>query len=109
MNPTTADTVTPLITNRPFDVKVMANGHDITDKTPVVSVQYNTDGSGSRLLRNGQSVTGTWRFLNPQHTQIEVQGPEGSSRWVILELNDRIYRKANMDTGVEFIHTPRAQ
>jgi hypothetical protein len=36
-----------------------------------------------------------------------VHGPEGTSRWVIIEINERIYRKANMDTGVEFVHLPR--
>jgi hypothetical protein len=98
---------TSLITARPFDVKVMANGADVTSRTPVVSVKYNADGSGTRTLRDGKTIDGQWKFLNAAQTQIEVQGPEGTSRWVIIELNERIYRKANMDTGVEFVHLPR--
>lgn len=105
----TAMDKTTLITRQPFDVKIMANGRDVTATTPVVFVKYNADGSGTRTLKDGQTVSGSWRFINPQQTQIEVTGPEGNSRWVIIELGERIYRKANMDTGVEFIHLPRAQ
>jgi len=89
------------ITRRAFAVKIVANGRDITSTSPLASVKYNADGSGSRTLKNGQQVEGRWRFLNPEQTQIEVQGPEGTSRWVIIE-----HRKANIDTGVEFIHLP---
>lgn len=96
-----------LITGRAFDVRILANGRDVTAASPVASVRYNADGSGTRTLRDGTQVTGQWRFLNPQQTQIEVQGPEGVSRWVILELSDSVYRKANLETGVEFIHRPQ--
>jgi hypothetical protein len=100
---------THLITSRPFDVKVMANGVDVTSRSPVISVKYNADGSGTRTLREGKTIDGQWKFLNAAQTQIEVQGPEGASRWVIIELNERIYRKANIDTGVEFVHLPTPQ
>lgn len=99
----------PLITRQPFDVKIFANGRDVTATSPVAFVKYNADGSGTRTLKNGQVVSGSWRFINPQQTQIEVQGPEGLSRWVIIELSEAVYRKANMDTGVEFVHLPRPQ
>jgi hypothetical protein len=97
-----------MITSKTYSVKILANGLDVSATSPVVSVKYNEDGSGSRFLRDGKSITGQWRFLNPQQTQIEVTGPEGISRWVIVELTDKIYRKVNMDTGVEFIHLPKA-
>jgi len=87
----------------------VANGRDVTATSPVAFVKYNADGSGTRTLKNGQIVSGSWRFINPQQTQSEVDGPEGISRWVIIELSETIYRKANMDTGVEFIHLPRSQ
>lgn len=96
-----------LISRQPFDVKVVANGRDVTATSPVAFVKYNADGSGTRTLKSGQIVSGSWRFINPQQTQIEVNGPEGLSRWVIIELSETVYRKANMDTGVEFIHLPR--
>lgn len=98
-----------LFTQRPFDVQVLANGIDITAKTPVVGVFYDADGTGTRTLRDGRATSGRWRFLNPEQTQIEVVGPEGMSRWVIVELNEAVYRKVNIDTGVEFIHRPRAK
>jgi hypothetical protein len=100
---------TALITTRPFDVKIVANGFDVSAKSPVVSVKYNADGSGTRSLRDGGQIVGRWQFMNPEQTKIEVQGPEGTSRWIIVELNERIYRKVNLDTGVEFIHVPKAQ
>jgi len=97
---------TALITAQPFDVRILANGRDISDKSPVVQVRYHADGSGSRTLRDGSVVSGRWQFLNPQQTQIQVDGPEGRSRWVVVELSDRLYRKVDIDTGVEFIHLP---
>ncbi len=100
---------TTLITARAYDVRIIANGVDITDKSPVASVKYDADGTGSRMLRNGSRVAGTWRFTNPEQTKIEVHGPEGTSRWIIVELSDRLYRKVNVDTGIEFIHVPKAQ
>jgi hypothetical protein len=98
---------TALITRQAFDVKIVANGIDVTEKSPIKSVKYNSDGTGSRTLRDGSVVTGRWHFINPEQTQVEVVGPEGTSRWVIVELNEHIYRKVNMDTGVEFIHLPK--
>lgn len=98
-----------LITRQPFDVRIMANGRDVSATSPVVVVQYHADGTGIRTLRNGDVVGGRWRFINPQQTQIEVEGPEGTSRWVIIELSESVYRKANLDSGVEFIHVPRPQ
>lgn len=98
---------TALITTHSFNVRIIANGRDVTDKSPVDSVKYNADGSGTRTLRDGRTVLGQWQFINPEQTQIEVSGPEGKSRWVIIELSDKVYRKANIDTGVEFIHVPR--
>jgi hypothetical protein len=97
-----------LITRQAFDVQIVADGLDISSRSPIATVQYGSDGSGTRTLRDGRTVAGRWRFLNPEQTQIEVQGPEGVSRWVIVELNDRVYRKVNVDTGVEFIHRPQA-
>ena len=98
-----------LITAQPFEVRILANGRDISDKSPVVQVRYHADGSGSRTLRDGSVVSGHWQFLNPQQTQVQVDGPEGRSRWVVVELTDRLYRKVDIDTGVEFIHVPQAR
>ena len=100
---------TNLITAQPFDVRILSNGRDISEKSPIVRVQYHADGSGSRTLRDGSVVAGRWQFLNPQQTQIEVNGPEGTSRWVVVELSDRIYRKVDIDTGVEFLHLPQGR
>lgn len=97
-----------LITRQAFDVQIVANGVDITPRSPVVGVRYDADGSGTRTLRDGSTVAGRWRFVNPEQTQIEVVGPEGPSRWVIVELGEHVYRKVNIDSGVEFIHRPRA-
>jgi hypothetical protein len=100
---------TSLITARDYDVRMMLNGADITAKTPIVAVKYNADGTGERTLRDGKVVTGSWRFINTQQTQIEVQGPDGTSRWVIVELSPTMYRKVNIDSGVEFIHLPKTK
>lgn len=97
------------ITRHPYDVQVLANGVDISARQPLVEVRYAADGTGTRRLRDGRVVTGSWRFLNAAKTQMEVVGPEGPSRWVLVELNERVYRKVNLDTGVELVHRPQAQ
>jgi hypothetical protein len=97
---------TEAIARQSYSVQLFANGQDVTAGFPIASVKYNADGTGSRKLKNGQVVNGSWKFMNPQQTQVEVNGPDGTSRWVIVEFNERIYRKVNMDTGVEFIHRP---
>jgi hypothetical protein len=96
------------LTRQPFTVSLFANGQDITAASPIAQVQYHADGRGTRTLRDGRVVEGHWRFLNDTQTQVEVIGPEGSSRWVIVELKDSLYRKVNIDTGVEFIQRPVA-
>lgn len=99
-----------IVTAQPYAVRILANGADVSARSPIAVVRYNPDGSGWRRLRDGSVQTaGQWRFLNPARTQIEVAAPEGVSRWVIVELNERIYRKVNIDTGVEFIQTPVAE
>ena len=96
-----------LITDRPFDVHILANGHDVTSRSPIASVVYRRDGTGTRTLHDGRTVEGRWRFVDAAQLQIEVEGPEGPSRWVVVELSDVVYRKVNLDTGVEFIHRPK--
>lgn len=95
---------TGLITRHPFRVKVFANGQDISASLPLVSVRYHADGSGTRTLRDGRSVAGRWRFVDEAQNQVEVDGPEGVSRWVITELGEHRYRKTNIATGMEFVH-----
>lgn len=97
---------TETLTRQPFTVTLLANGQDVTTASPIAQVQYRRDGTGIRTLRDGRVVEGRWRFLNDSQTQVEVTGPEGSSRWVIVELKESLYRKVNIDTGVEFIQRP---
>lgn len=96
-----------LITDRSFDIRIPANGHDVTSRSPIASVVYRRDGTGTRTLHDGQIVDGRWRFVDKAQLQIEVEGPEGLSRWVVVELSDAVYRKVNLVTGVEFIHRPQ--
>lgn len=95
-----------LITERPFDVRILANGRDVSAHSPVQRVIYNADGTGTRTLRDGRTVEGRWRFLDEAGLQIEVEGPEGVSRWIVVELGNQLYRKVNVETGMEFIHQP---
>ena len=95
-----------LITDRPFDIRILANGRDVSAQSPIASVVYRGDGSGTRTLRDGRIVEGRWRFVDDAGTRIDVEGPEGLSRWVVVELGEAVYRKVNVDTGVEFIHHP---
>jgi hypothetical protein len=97
-----------ILTRQPFTVTLLANGEDVTAASPIEQVHYHRDGTGVRTLRDGRVVQGHWRFLNDSKTQVEVIGPEGTSRWVIVELKEGLYRKVNIDTGVEFIQRPVA-
>ena len=98
-----------LLTANAYTIEVQRNGVDISANFPVVSVKYGADGSDLRTLRDGSKVPLTWRFLNKEQTQLETvaPGPEGTQRWVVLELTDKVFRKANIDTGLVVIHTPK--
>jgi len=95
-----------LMTRQPFRVQAVLNGHDAADGNPLVQVQYEPDGNCIRVLRDGSLVRGRWRFANSQQTQVEVEGPEGPTRWVIIQLDEHVYRRADIDTGLELIHRP---
>jgi hypothetical protein len=95
-----------LITTSTYDVRILANGQDVTERSPLATVKYDIDGSGSRTLKDGQVLRGTWRFIDSAQRQVEVRGPEGLSRWVIVELSEKCYRKVNIETGLEFVHHP---
>lgn len=95
-----------LITQHPFSVRAQSNGVDITASLGLESVTYRPDGTGTRQLVNGARVSGHWRFLDDAERRIEVEGPEGTSQWIIVELTPEVYRKVNLATGVELIHVP---
>jgi len=95
-----------LIAQYPRTAKVLKNGQDISASLGVEAIKYNADGTAWRKFQDGTVESGTWRFLNPEQTQIEVEMPKGTTRWVILELHDDVYRKANIENGVEFIYSP---
>jgi hypothetical protein len=103
----TAVDKTALLTASSYAISVQRNGVDISANTPVASVKYGSDGSDVRTLKDGKQVPLTWRFINPAQTQLETVAPgaEGTQRWVVLELTDKVFRKANMETGLVVIHT----
>lgn len=109
MLPSSVDEIARLVTAQPFTVRILAGGVDVTARSPVALVRYLPDGTGWRRLHDGRTVPGHWRFLDETRTLIEVSGPEGLSRWLIVELDAHIYRKIDLETGVEFIHTPAAE
>lgn len=49
--------------------------------------KYNTDGTVSEINQNGQSVPGTWKFLN-NDTQIQVINSVGTFTSTIISLNE---------------------
>lgn len=103
----TAVDKTALLTANTYAIAVQRNGVDISANFPVASVKYGADGSDIRTLKDGKQVPLTWRFINPAQTQLETVAPgaEGTQRWVVLELTDKVFRKANMETGLVVIHT----
>jgi hypothetical protein len=102
----TAVDKTSLLTSHPYAIAVQRNGVDISANFPVASVKYGADGSDVRTLKDGSQVPLTWRFINKEQTQLETVAPgaEGTQRWVVLELTDKVFRKANIDTGLVVIH-----
>jgi hypothetical protein len=105
----TAVDKTTLLTANPYAIAVQRNGVDISANFPVASVKYGADGSDIRTLKDGGKVPLTWRFINKEQTQIETvaPGPEGTQRWVVLELTEKVFRKANIDTGLVVVHTAK--
>jgi hypothetical protein len=98
---------TQVISSQPRHVKILENGVDVSAKFGIDQVQYNADGSAWRTFTNGRRETGTWRFLNPEQSQMEVViPPRPATRWLILELHGDVFRKANLANGMEFIYLP---
>lgn len=97
-----------LITRRPFKVQALLNGRDVSASAPFVQAQYEPDGNCIRVTRNGSLVRARWRFANAQQTQVELEGPEGPTRWVIIQIDEHIYRKVDIDSGIEHIQRPVA-
>jgi len=97
---------TVLLTSNSYAIAVQRNGVDISANFPVASVKYGADGFDIRTLKDGSKVPLTWRFINKEQTQLETvaPGPEGTQRWVVLELTDKVFRKANIDTGLVVVH-----
>ena len=96
-----------LITQYPFSVQVLANGQDISAKFGIKTAQYNPDGSGTRELLDGQIIGGTWKFLNPEKTEVEVLALGQTSQWRIVELSETIYRKVLLNNpSIEFVQKP---
>jgi hypothetical protein len=87
-------------------VKALRNGEDITASLGVNTVKYEADGTAWRKLTGGSVERGSWRFINKEQTQLEITTKAGKTRWLILELHGDVFRKANIDTGVEFIYSP---
>ena len=96
-----------LITTYPFSVQVLAQGQDITPKFGIKTAKYNADGSGTRELLDGKLISGTWKFLNPEKTEVEVSALGQTTQWQIVELNEAIYRKVLISNpSIEFIQKP---
>ncbi len=96
-----------LITAQPFSVRVLASGQDITAKFGIKTAKYNADGTGTRELLDGQRIDGTWKFLNPEKTEVEVSALGQATQWRIVELNENVYRKVLLSNpAVEFVQTP---
>ena len=96
-----------LITQYPFSVQVLANGQDISAQFGIKTAQYNPDGSGIRELLDGQLITGTWQFLNPEKTEVEVSALGQTTQWRIVELTETIYRKVlRSNPSIEFVQKP---
>lgn len=96
---------TQIISSHPRHLRILSNGTDVSAKFGVDTVKYNADGTAWRTFQDGRKEAGTWRFLDAQQVQLEVSLPQGSTRWLILELHGDVFRKANLDNGVEFIYT----
>ena len=97
---------TQLISSQPRHLKILRNGTDISAQLGVDTVKYNADGTTWGKFKDGRIENGTWHFLNKEQTQIEVTLPRGTTRWLIIELHDDVFRKANLDSGAEFIYSP---
>jgi hypothetical protein len=101
------DKVKALITATPYTMKAMKDGADISERWPVKAIRYMTDGTATSTLADGREIKSTWT-LDAQAQQLTINTPGvGESRWAILEVTPKVFRKRNVDNGVEAIQTPR--
>jgi len=99
---------TAFMTTTPLEARIVANGRDASDRSPVVAARCEPGGTGRRALRHGAGVRGRWRFPIIPQTRIDGEGPEGAPRRVIAGLGTQGCRKIGIDAGVEFVHQPRS-
>jgi hypothetical protein len=99
--------VKALITATPYTVKAMKDGADISESWPVKAIRYAQDGTATSTLADGREIKSTWT-LDVQGQQLTLNTPGvGKSQWTILELTPKVFRKRNLENGVESIQTPR--
>jgi len=73
----------------------------------VNSTKFNSDGTETEINQNGQTVNGTWQFLNNE-TQTKTTNPVGTFTSTIITLTENSYiwydATANNGTYAKMIH-----
>jgi hypothetical protein len=101
------DKVKAVITAAPYAMKAMKDGTDISERWPVKAIRYAQDGTAVSTLADGKEIKSTWS-LDAAGRVLAINTPGvGESRWEVLEASAKVFRKRNLDNGVEAIQTPR--
>jgi hypothetical protein len=98
--------MTELISAKPYSVKWMKDGEDITSKGPVRGIAYTRDGKATIKLTNGQSIPSTWKFIDDGKGLQLVIPSAGTYTYDLLEVTAEVFRKRNRENGVEIVQTP---
>jgi hypothetical protein len=101
------DEVKNAITATPYMLKALKGGADISASWPIKAIRYASDGTAVSTLADGRDIKSTWT-LDAEGRLLVIKTPGvGESRWEILEVSPKIFRKRNLENGVEAVQTPR--
>jgi hypothetical protein len=101
------DKVKNAITATPYTMKALKDGADISASWPIKAIRYASDGTAVSTLADGRDIKSTWT-LDAEGRLLVINTPGvGESRWEILEVSPKIFRKRNLENGVEAVQTPR--
>lgn len=98
--------MTEIISAKPYSIKWLKDGEDITSKGPVRGISYQRDGKATIKLANGQSLPSTWKFIDDGKGLQLVIPAAGTYTYDLLEVTADVFRKRNRENGVEIVQTP---
>jgi hypothetical protein len=93
------------ITAEPYSIAAYRNGDPLTDIWPFIAIHYFKDGSALITLTSNVKVKSTWQLDEPGKMMTVTSFGYAQAQWEILEITPKTFRKRNVVSGIEVIHS----